>query len=255
MTLPFQRGDLSHEFLILADTGESEVFCHSAYNTLDVPSAGVDYADDDAIKAIVEAWTSSYAATDEMHDEAEWEKVAKGDRMNARGIEVGHIFHFGTKYSTPMKAKVTGPDGKDHDVFMGSYGIGPSRVVAALIEAGHDDNGIIWPASVAPFDVGLINLRSGDEATDTACAELYAELTKAGLDPLYDDTDNRAGGKFALADLIGLPWQLIVGPRGLASGEIELKERSTGERENMTMEAAMNKLVAWSVRTKARFGG
>ena len=140
-------------------------------------------------------------------------------------------------------------------MFMGSYGIGPSRVVAALIEAGHDENGIKWPSSVAPFDVGLINLRSGDEGTDAACSSLYEQLTNAGLDPLYDDTDNRAGGKFALADLIGLPWQLIVGPRGLANGEVELKERSTGERENLSMEAAVNKLTAWHGDMKERFGG
>ncbi len=248
-------GDLSHEFLILADTGESEVFCHGDFMRFPVPGAGVDYGDDAKISAIMDEWTSAYARTDEMHDEALWDDVPAADQMNARGIEVGHIFHFGTKYSTPMGAKVTGPDGKDHDVFMGSYGIGPSRVVAALIEAGHDDAGIIWPASVAPFDVGLINLRSGDEATDTACGDLYSKLTAAGFDVLYDDTDNRAGGKFALADLIGLPWQLIVGPRGLANGEVELKERATGERLTLTLDAALNRLAEWQAETAARFGG
>ena len=248
-------GDLSHEFLILAETGESEVFCHASYNDLPIPSAGVDYGDDDAIAKIVEDWTSAYAATDEMHDEEAWGALADGERLNARGIEVGHIFHFGTKYSEPMKARVAGPDGKDVPVFMGSYGIGPSRVVAALIEAGHDDNGIIWPASVAPFDVGLINLRASDEATSAACADLYSKLRQAGLDPLLDDTDKSAGGKFALADLIGLPWQLIVGPRGLANGEVELKDRASGERENLSMEAAINKLVAWHGEMNERFGG
>jgi prolyl-tRNA synthetase len=190
-----------------------------------------------------------------MHDEKLWGEVAEGDRMNARGIEVGHIFHFGTKYSEPMGAKVTGPDGKDHNVYMGSYGIGPSRVVAALIEAGHDENGIIWPDSIAPFDVGLINLRVGDEAVDTACVDLYNQLTNAGFDVLYDDTDGRAGGKFALADLIGLPWQLIIGPRGLKNGEIEVKHRATGERENLSFEATMNKLTAWQKDVNERFGG
>ncbi|MFD0917492.1 proline--tRNA ligase [Pseudahrensia aquimaris] len=248
-------GDLSHEFLILADTGESEVFCHRAYMEMAVPGAGLDYGDNDAIKAIVDDWTGAYARTDELHDEDLWNEVPEVDKMNARGIEVGHIFHFGQKYSTPMGAKVAGPDGQDHNVHMGSYGIGPSRVVAALIEAGHDEAGIIWPASVAPFDVGLINLRSGDEATDAACADLYTQLTNAGLDALYDDTDNRAGGKFALADLIGLPWQLIVGPRGLKEGKVELKERATGEREELSLEAAMNKLTAWHGEMKARFGG
>ena len=248
-------GDLSHEFLILADTGESEVFCHSAFNDLPIPDTGVDYSDDEAVKAIFETWTSHYAATDEMHDEARWKDVAEAERLTARGIEVGHIFHFGTKYSTPMGARVAGPDGQDHDVFMGSYGIGPSRVVGALIEAGHDDAGIIWPASVAPFDVGLINLRVGDDATDVACADIYGKLVSAGLDPLYDDTDNRAGGKFALADLIGLPWQLIVGPRGLATGEVELKERATGERSTLTIEAALNQITAWHTEMQERFGG
>ena len=248
-------GDLSHEFLILADTGESEVFCHNSYNALDVPDRGVDYADDALIAEIVGKWTSAYATTDEMFDEAAWNEIPESERLQARGIEVGHIFHFGTKYSEPMKARVMGPDGKEHDVFMGSYGIGPSRVVAALIEAGHDENGIIWPASVAPFDVGLINLRTGDEATDAACASIYEQLTNAGMDPLYDDTDNRAGGKFALADLIGLPWQLIVGPRGLANGEVELKERASGERENLSIDAAINHLTAWQADMQARFGG
>ena len=248
-------GDLSHEFLILADTGESEVFCHGDTMKLPVPDRNIDYSDDAAIEGIFKGWTSNYARTDEMHDEKLWSEVAEGDRMNARGIEVGHIFHFGTKYSEPMGAKVTGPDGKDHDVYMGSYGIGPSRVVAALIEAGHDENGIIWPDSIAPFDVGLINLRVGDEGVDTACVDLYNQLTNAGFDVLYDDTDGRAGGKFALADLIGLPWQLIIGPRGLKNGEIEVKHRATGERENLSFEATMNKLIAWQKDVNERFGG
>ncbi len=248
-------GDLSHEFLILADTGESEVFCHADTMKLPVPDRTVDYGDDALIAGIVDDWTRAYARTDEMHDEALWSAVPEGDRVNARGIEVGHIFHFGTKYSQPMGATVTGPDGKETPVFMGSYGIGPSRVVAALIEAGHDDDGIIWPDSVAPFDVGLINLRVGDQATDAACAALYEQMANAGLDPLYDDTDNRAGGKFALADLIGLPWQLIVGPRGLANGEVEIKKRASGERETLSMEAAINRLVAWREQVKERFGG
>ena len=157
-------------------------------------------------------------------------KIAEGDRVSARGIEVGHIFHFGDKYSKPMGAKVTGPDGKDHFVSMGSYGIGPTRLIAAIIEASHDENGIIWPESVAPFDVGLINMKAGDADCDRICGELYAALSAAGKDVLYDDTDQRAGGKFATADLIGLPWQVIVGPRGVAAGEVEIKNRTTGER-------------------------
>ncbi len=230
-------GDLSHEFIILADTGESAVFCHRDFLNLPVPGAGTDFADDAGIDGIVKAWTTPYAATDEMHDEDAWEEVPERDRMAARGIEVGHIFHFGEKYSKPMNAKVTGPDGKEHFVSMGSYGIGPSRLVAAIIEASHDENGIIWPEAVAPFDVALINMKAGDADCDRACDELYDALGAAGVDVLYDDTDQRPGGKFATADLIGLPWQVIVGPRGVAAGEAEVKNRKTGERETMPLSA------------------
>jgi prolyl-tRNA synthetase len=230
-------GDLSHEFIILADTGESAVFCHRDFLDLPVPGADTDFSDDEGIAGIVKAWTTPYAATDEMHDEAAWDKVPDGDRMAARGIEVGHIFHFGEKYSKPMGASVTGPDGKEHFVSMGSYGIGPSRLVAAIIEASHDENGIIWPESVAPFDVALINMKAGDAECDRACDELYSALGSAGVDVLYDDTDQRPGGKFATADLIGLPWQVIVGPRGVAAGEAEIKNRRTGERETMPLSA------------------
>ncbi len=235
-------GDMSHEFLILADTGESGVFCHRDYLNLPVPSGDVDFDNADQLQEIVSAWTGPYAATDEMHNESEWQSVAKDDQLAARGIEVGHIFHFGTKYSDAMNAKVAGPDGAEHPVHMGSYGIGPSRLVGAIIEASHDENGIIWPESVAPFDLGLINLKSGDADTDAACEKIYTSLTNAGLDVLYDDTDQRAGGKFARMDLIGLPNQLIVGPRGLANGEIELKNRKTGERQSLSIEAAINQL-------------
>ncbi|MCV0381321.1 proline--tRNA ligase [Nitratireductor sp.] len=235
-------GDLSHEFIILASTGESEVFCRKEFLELQVPGADVDFANDAEIADIVTTWTTPYAATDEMHDEAAWDAIAEDEKVSARGIEVGHIFHFGTKYSEPMNATVTGPDGKEHCVSMGSYGIGPSRLLAAIIEASHDENGIVWPESVAPFDVGLINMKAGDEACDRVCEELYEKLQAAGKDVLYDDTDQRAGGKFATADLIGLPWQVIVGPRGVASGEVEIKNRATGERESLTLEAVVNRL-------------
>ena len=237
-------GDLSHEFLILADTGESEVFCHADTMTLPIPPEDVDYKNDALIEGIVKDWTANYARTDEMHDETLWEQVPDSKRKNARGIEVGHIFHFGTKYSEPMNARVTGPDGKEHSVYMGSYGIGPSRLVAALIEAFHDDKGIIWPSSVAPFDLGIINMKPGDEACDAASEKLYAELTNSGLDVLYDDSDQRAGSKFASMDLIGLPYQIVIGPRGLANGEFEIKTRADDSREMMSPEAVVNRFTS-----------
>ena len=236
-------GNLSHEFIILADTGESEVFSHKDFVNFDIPAEDTDFEDVAALKTIFDKWTSVYAATSEMHDEAAFNAIPEADRMSARGIEVGHIFYFGTKYSEPMGAKVQGPDGKEHLVHMGSYGIGPTRLVPAIIEASHDENGIIWPASVAPFDAVVINMKPGDEACDRICEELYAKLGKAGKDVLYDDTDERAGTKFATADLIGVPVQVIVGPRSAASGEVEVKDRKSGAREVMTAEAAMNRLL------------
>lgn len=237
-------GDLSHEFLILADTGESEVFCHSDVMNLKTPDASVDYDDDALIASIVKDWTTNYARTDELHDEALWGEVAESDKMNARGIEVGHIFNFGTKYSKVMGAKVKGPDGVDHEVHMGSYGIGPSRLVAAIIEASHDDDGIIWPESIAPFQVGIINMKAGDEACDAASSKVYEQLTNSGLDVLYDDTDNRAGAKFATMDLIGIPNQIVIGPRGIANNEVEVKRRGNPEKTTMSPEEAINKFTS-----------
>ena len=226
-------GDLSHEFIILAGTGESEVFCDRDYLDFAIPAVTTDFDDIAGLQGTVDRWTSLYAATSEMHEPAAFAEVAEERRMAARGIEVGHIFYFGTKYSEAMGAKVTGPDGVDRPVHMGSYGIGPSRLVAAIIEASHDEAGIVWPDSVAPFDVALINLKTGDNATDAACAEIQATLEAAGLSVLYDDRDERPGAKFATADLIGLPWQVIVGPRGLADGKVEVKRRAGGERETL----------------------
>jgi prolyl-tRNA synthetase len=226
-------GDLSHEFIILAATGESEVFSHSDYLDFEVPGEDTDFDDIGRLQGTVDKWTSLYAATSEMHDAAAFEAIPADKKMSARGIEVGHIFYFGTKYSTPMGAKVMGPDGQEHDVHMGSYGIGPSRLIAAIIEASHDEQGIVWPDSAAPFDIALLNLKSGDAGTDEACGKLYRALTAAGRDVLYDDRDERPGAKFATADLIGVPWQVVIGPKGLADGKAELKRRATGERETL----------------------
>jgi prolyl-tRNA synthetase len=234
-------GDMSHEFVILAETGESAVFCDRALLELEVPGEETDFRSD--LAPMVDRWTQPYAATDDMHDPARFAALPEERRMSARGIEVGHIFYFGTKYSEPMKARVAGPDGIERPVHMGSYGIGVSRLVAAIIEASHDEAGIIWPESVTPFQVGLINLKPGDESTDKCSEALMVRLDRAGVSALYDDIDARAGAKFATMDLIGLPWQLIVGPRGVAAGEVEIKRRATGERETLGMDAAVNRLV------------
>ena len=235
-------GDLSHEFLILASTGESEVFCHRDYLAFATPPKDIDFDDAAAMQAVFDKWTSLYAATSEKHDVALFEKLPEEARISARGIEVGHIFYFGTKYSAPMKAVVNGPDGKEHVVHMGSYGIGPTRLAAALIEANHDEAGPIWPEAVAPFRVGLINLKIGDAACDGACRRVYDALERAGVDVLYDDRDERPGAKFATMDLVGAPHQVVVGPKSLAEGKVELKARRSGERELASVETAIAKL-------------
>jgi prolyl-tRNA synthetase len=235
-------GNLSHEFVILADTGESEVYCHRDLVELDPPGADIDYESD--LSTMVDAFTGKYAATSEKHDAARFDReVPAQDRLTARGIEVGHIFFFGTKYSEAMGCKVQGPGGELVTVQMGSYGVGVSRLVGAIIEASHDEAGIIWPKSVAPFDIALINVKIGDSGIDRACEDIYGKLQAAGLSVLYDDRDDRAGAKFAAMDLIGLPWQIIVGPKSIAAGEVELKERATGARHSLTFESALNRLV------------
>jgi prolyl-tRNA synthetase len=231
-------GDLSHEFIILAETGESAVFCHKDWLKRDVLAEAIDFEGD--LQPVVDSWTSLYAATDEKHDPAQ---CPPDQLVTTRGIEVGHIFYFGAKYSKPLGALVAKPDGEQVPVEMGSYGIGVSRLVGAIIEASHDEAGIIWPEPVAPFQVGLINLKPGDAATNAACEEIYGKLRQARTEVLYDDRDERPGAKFADLDLIGLPWQLIVGPRGIAQGKVELKRRSTGEREEVGLDAALARIL------------
>jgi prolyl-tRNA synthetase len=231
-------GDLSHEFIVLAPTGESGVFLDDRLLELTPPGDDVDYEGD--LAPIVEAWTNHYAATEDVHDAARYERETPAEhRLTARGIEVGQTFFFGDKYSKPMKATVTGPDGAEAPIQGGSYGVGVSRLVGAIIEASHDDVGIIWPEPVAPFGAAILNLRPGDAAVDAACERAYQALSAMGRDPLLDDTDERPGGKFARADLIGLPWQLIIGPKGLADGVVELKRRASGERQSLPLERAI----------------
>jgi prolyl-tRNA synthetase len=236
-------GDDTHEFLVLAETGESEVFYDSQITDLKFGDRAIDYDDVDQCRAVLEEFTSRYARTDETHDAALFDQIPEERRRTARGIEVGQIFYFGTKYSEAMGATVQTADGTKVPVHMGSHGIGVSRLVGAIIEASHDDKGIIWPEGVTPFHCGIVNLKQGDAAADAACEGLYKAMEAAGLEPLYDDREERAGAKFATMDLIGLPWRITVGPRGLAAGVVELTSRRTGESEELTPDAAVARLV------------
>lgn len=237
-------GEDTHEFLVLADTGESEVFYDSAITDLRMGERKVNYDSWDECAAIVKEWTTPYARTDETHDGDLFAKVPQERQRTSRGIEVGQIFYFGTKYSETMGARVVNDKGERVPVHMGSHGIGVSRLLGAIIEASHDDKGIIWPEGVTPFHCGIVNLKQGDAEADAACEALYASLSALGLDPLYDDRNERAGGKFATMDLIGLPWRITVGPRGLKNGVVELTSRRTGESEEMTPEMAVEKVAA-----------
>jgi prolyl-tRNA synthetase len=235
-------GDLSHEFIVLAETGESGVFCNK--DVLDLPIPGVDLDYDSDLAPVIKQWTMLYAATEDVHDAARFEAETPAEkRIHTRGIEVGQVFYFGDKYTKPMRSLITGPDGIERPAQCGSYGVGVSRLVGALIEANHDDAGIIWPEEVAPFLVGIANLKVGDAAVDAACMKIYQALEKSKVDVLYDDTDERPGAKFATLDMIGLPYQIIVGPKGLASGTVEVKSRKTGAREALSIDAAIAKFA------------
>jgi prolyl-tRNA synthetase len=236
-------GDASHEFLVLAETGESGVFFDGALHDMDWSAVDIDFDNVEAVAKLVSDYTSRYAATDEKHDQADFEKrVPEAKRMVGRGIEVGHIFFFGDKYSVPFACQVQGADGKMVTLQSGSYGIGVSRLVGGIIEASHDDAGIIWPEAVAPFDIGLINIKAGDAEAEAACEKIYKGLTAKGKDVLYDDRNQPGGAKFATMDLIGLPWQVIIGPRGLKDGIAEVKNRKTGARENVKLDEVVARL-------------
>jgi prolyl-tRNA synthetase len=236
-------GDLSHEFIVLAPTGESEVFYDAAFEEFDWNQADLQYGDAEGLQRLFDQVSSTYSATDETHDEGRWTAIAEDRRRTGRGIEVGHIFYFGDKYSNAMGLKVSGADGKPVTPMMGSYGVGVSRLVGAIIEASHDDTGIVWPDSVAPWKVGIVTMRHDDEPSVGAAEELYANLQLAGIETAYDDREERGGAKLATMDLIGLPWQVIVGPRGIASGTVELKRRSSGERQELSVESALARLT------------
>ncbi|MGR3675587.1 proline--tRNA ligase [Sagittula sp.] len=235
-------GDYTHEFLVLAETGESEVFYDSEITDLKFGTRDIDFDSVEECQSVLEEFTSRYARTDETHDEALFNQIPEERRRSARGIEVGQIFYFGTKYSDAMNAVVQDQSGAQVPVHMGSHGIGVSRLLGAIIEASHDDKGIIWPEGVTPFHCGIVNLKQGDAEADAACEAIYLDLVKSGLEPLYDDTNERAGGKFATMDLIGLPWRITVGPRGLKNGVVELTSRRTGESEEMPPEQAVERI-------------
>ena len=237
-------GDLSHEFIVLAPTGESEVFYDSAFEAMDWDREGLDYGDQAGLQALFDEVSGTYAATGETHDEARWSELPEDRRRTGRGIEVGHIFSFGDKYSKTMGLKVSGPGGGMVTPMMGSYGVGVSRLVGAIIEASHDDNGIVWPEAVAPWKVGIVTMRQDDAASAAAAENIYGSLLSSGVEALYDDRDERGGAKLAGMDLIGLPWQVVIGPRGLAAGTVELKNRRSGEREELSMESALVRLSA-----------
>jgi prolyl-tRNA synthetase len=235
-------GDLSHEFIVLADTGESAVYCDK--NVLDLPIPGEDIDYDGDLSRIIRQWTCLYAATSDVHDAARFEReVPLARRVHTRGIEVGQIFYFGTKYSDSMAAAVAGPDGAERPIHGGSYGVGVSRLVGAIIEAFHDEAGIKWPEAVAPFRVAVLNVKQGGADTDAASERLYGELKARGVDVLYHDLDERPGAKFATMDLIGIPWQVVVGPKGLAEGKVELKRRADGSRELLGPDEAIARLI------------
>ncbi|HID68100.1 MAG TPA: proline--tRNA ligase, partial [Roseibacterium sp.] len=236
-------GDYTHEFLVLADTGESEVFYDAEITDLAFGEREIDYDNVAQCEAVLQEFTSRYARTDETHDEAAFAQIPAERQRSARGIEVGQIFYFGTEYSEKLGAYVQNDDGQRVPLHMGSHGIGVSRLLGAIIEASHDDKGIIWPEGVTPFHCGIVNLKQGDDEADAACESLYKALESHGLEPLYDDRNERAGGKFATMDLIGLPWRITVGPRGLKNGVVELTSRRTGVSEEMTPEVAVARIV------------
>ena len=228
-------GDLSHEFIILAETGESEVFCDSEILEFDPMANKVTGTSRDELQGIVDKWTTPYAATEELHDADAFADVPSDRQVSARGIEVGHIFYFGEKYSEPFKFEVDTPNGKAR-LHMGSYGVGVSRLLGAIIEAFHDDAGIKWPDTIAPFSISLINLRVSDDGCNDVCEGIFEELTAAGIDVIYDDRDMGAGAKFKDAELIGIPYQIVIGPKGLEKGIVEFKCRHTGDKQELSRE-------------------
>ncbi len=230
-------GDLSHEFIIVAETGESEVYVEEELLNFENYILNVNYSDD--LQKEVNKYTSFYAATEEKHDP----KIFNGKDnklIKTRGIEVGHIFYFGQKYSAPMKALISNSEGKKIAPFMGSYGVGISRLVGAIIEANHDEIGIVWPKEITPWNFNIINLKSGDIDCDNTCQNLYNLMEKNYLSVLYDDSEERAGVKLARADLLGMPYQIIIGPKSLKEELYDVKCRKSGEISKLSYDELLN---------------
>jgi prolyl-tRNA synthetase len=230
-------GDLSHEFIIIAETGESEVYLEKELLSFDGILNEVNY--DSNLQDMVDKYTSFYAATDEKHDPKAYNKDLN-NLIKSRGIEVGHIFHFGQKYSKPMQANINTNIGNNIPAYMGSYGVGLSRLVGAVIEANHDEKGIIWPKELTPWYYNLINLKNGDDDCDNVCYDLYNKIKSMSKTVLYDDTMDRAGSKLAKADLIGIPFQIIIGPRGIKDKIFDLKDRKNGEIKKLSYDELIN---------------
>ena len=234
-------GDMSHEFVIISDTGESDIYFDKRILDLKNIDENLDYSND--LSPIVSSYQDFYAAADDKHSEENFNKnVTKEFKSNTKGIEVGHIFNFSSKYSEPMKANVLNSDGKSVPVHMGSYGIGISRLVGAIIESSHDEKGIIWPSAVAPFTVGLINLKVKDTDAKSMCEDLYQTLINAGIETLYDNKDDSAGAKFSRMDLIGIPKQIIFGNNSIKDNTVEIKDRKTEQIDVVNINEIISKI-------------
>ena len=233
-------GDLSHEFVILAETGESKIYSDKRIFDIDVSQHSDE---DDSIKDLRKKYDKFYAVTDDKYKKIDFEKkVEKSNQLITKGIEVGHIFYFGDKYSKPLKCSVDLKDGKKVDVKMGSYGIGVSRLVGAIIEAKFNNNVMKWPNSVSPFDVVIIpSLQKNDKSNYEKAEKIYKELLKNNIDVLLDDTDEHLSAKFKKFDLIGIPYQIILGSKS-TDNKFEFKEIN-GDTENLSLEEIKNNLL------------
>ena len=233
-------GDLSHEFIILAETGESKIYTDKRIFDLDISKYSQN---EESINALRKKYDEYYAVTDEKFKKEDFEnKVKKENQLMTKGIEVGHIFYFGDKYSKPLKCSVDLKNGKKADVKMGSYGIGVSRLVGAIIEAKFNNNLMRWPETISPFDVVIIpSLQKNDKSNYLKAEKIYNFLLKNKIDVMLDDTDEHLSAKFKKFDLIGIPYQIILGSKSIDE-KIEFKEVN-GKTHSLSLEEIKNKLL------------